>query len=288
MPRRSGTRSGRTLCAAALLLCSVLCALLLWLRPWEKMADSGGFALHMIDVGQGDALLLTCGGQTMLVDGGPAENADALLTYLHAQKLKQLDYVVLTHPHSDHYGGLPRVFANYKVGLFLLPDGEDTEAIYAFAGELCGKNDCDLDLASAGRTYALGDAEITVFSPVSGAAPEDENDLSLVLLAEYGKHRFLLTGDASAGLLDTLDLPKLDVLKVSHHGSSDGTSSLLLSKASPAYAFISCGADNSYGHPHDICLRRLTEAGAQVWRTDTNGTVVAAVTGDTLRITTMR
>jgi Predicted hydrolase (metallo-beta-lactamase superfamily) len=151
-----------------------------------------------------------------------------------------------------------------------------------------GKNDCDLELISAGRNYVLGDSIVSVLSPAANAASEDENDLSAVLLAEYGEYKFLLTGDASATLLETLDLPKIDVLKVAHHGSSDGTSELLLSKTSPAHAFISCGAGNEYGHPQDACLRWLTEAGARVWRTDLSGNVVAAVTGGTLRITTSR
>lgn len=280
--------SARMICAIAMIFCAGLCAVILLLHPWASPQRGSGFSLHMIDVGQGDALLLVSNGKSMLIDGGPTDSSDALLAYLRAQKLTHLDYVILTHAHSDHYGGLRQVFEKYDVGLFLLPDSADTDTVYSFASWLCGKNDCDMDLISAGRSYVLGDSTVSVLSPAADAAAEDENDLSAVLLAEYGEYKFLLTGDASSALLETLDLPKIDVFKVAHHGSSDGTSDLLLSKTSPAHAFISCGAGNEYGHPQDACLRRLTEAGARVWRTDLSGNVVAAVTGDTLRITTSR
>lgn len=289
MPRRGNGHSFRRAGALALLFFAVLCALLLYLRPWTKpAADSGDLALHMINVGQGDALLLVSGEQTMLIDGGPPDASEALLSYLRAQNVRKLDYVVLTHGHNDHFGGLKQVFEEYKVGLFLLYDGPETESIYSFAGELTGANDCELELTSAGRSYRLGNAEITVLSPQSGAAPGDENDGSLVLLVQSGSHRFLLTGDAGSEALEALDLPKIEVLKAAHHGSISGTSEQLLSLTSPAHALISCGADNEYGHPHDECLRRLTQAGVQVWRTDKDGSVVAAVTGETLHITTTR
>jgi Predicted hydrolase (metallo-beta-lactamase superfamily) len=127
---------GRMICALAMLFCTGLCAVLLLLRPWETPQESNDFSLHMIDVGQGDALLLVSDGKSMLVDGGPTDSSAALLAYLHAQKLTHLDYVVLTHAHSDHYGGLRQVFEEYDVGLFLLPDSTDTDAVYSFASWL--------------------------------------------------------------------------------------------------------------------------------------------------------
>jgi competence protein ComEC len=284
-------RRGRRILALALLLCAAGCALLLWLRPWERPAAAAGeaeFALHMIDVGQGDALLLTCGGKSMLVDAGPRDSAASLCAYLRGQGIRTLDYVVLTHFHADHSGGLREVFAQFGVGLFLVPDGPDDEQILAYAGELAGKNGCALGLACAGCVYPLAGAEVSVLSPEENADPDEENARSLVLLARYDKIRFLLTGDAPAELLEGLRLPRCDLLKVSHHGSTDGTSAKLLSRVSPAYAFISCGAGNEYGHPHESCLRRLTEAGAQVWRTDQQGTCVAAVTGGKVRVVTVR
>ena len=284
---RRGSLGRRLAFSVLLLLAGAACLLLALWEPWAApTVQEGSATLTAFDVGQGDALLLCSGGETMLIDAGTRESADALCAALRSRKLRRLDYVVLTHPHSDHYGGMYEVFERFEVGAFLLPDGAERDALLSFAGELCGRNACPIELVSAGRTLTLGNAVVTVLSPEAGAAPDDENDLSLVLDVRCGRVGMLLTGDATQAVLESLELPRCTLFKAAHHGSSGAISEEILRRVRPAYAFISCGAGNEYGHPHEQTLALLADAGTEVFRTDRQGTLTAVVEDGRLRIVT--
>ena len=244
----------------------------------QALREQPGFALHMIDVGQAQALLLTCGDETALVDTGLSGTADKVVNYLAWHGHGALDYLFVTHPHSDHCGGTKQVVQTIGTDMLLIPEYLSEEAALATAADWVSSTATPIAITHAGAQYSLGDALITVLHPSAGNGIDDMNELSLVLQVEYAGKQFLLTGDVGVETEEQLpDIGKVDVLQVAHHGSNGSNSEAFLQKLSPDYALISCGANNDYGHPHADVLSRLQAVGAQVYRTDRDGTVVVRV-----------
>jgi len=237
-----------------------------------------GFALHMIDVGQGQALLLTCGGQAAMIDTGLPETAGRVVSYVREQGVRQLACLFVTHPHSDHCGGAKAVLEQIGADLLVLPEYHSEEALLSTAGEWIGKTDTEVAVAAAGQTFAVGEATVTVLHPPAGNEIDELNDLSMVLLAEYGGKRLLFCADVSAAVEESLlPLQPVDVLQVAHHGSYTSSSEAFLAEAAPRYALISCGRNNDYGHPHQSVVDRLEDVGAEIFRTDRDGTIVVRI-----------
>lgn len=243
-----------------------------------------GLYVHFIDIGQGDAALIQCGGETMLVDGGEADEADRLVRYLEEQGVTTLDYVVCTHSHADHCGGIDKAIERFGARtVFTSPYTTDinqyrqvVDAASEAASELC--------VPDFGAEYRLGEATFEFIGPVEEYS--DVNDNSLVMRLEYGNKSFLFTGDMERGaetdLIESGARLSCDVLKVGHHGSSTSTGYRFLYEVSPSIAVISCGEGNSYGHPHDEVLSRLRDADVTVYRTDLDGSVVLFCDGITI------
>ncbi|MFN8629790.1 MAG: ComEC/Rec2 family competence protein [Chloroflexota bacterium] len=240
--------------------------------------------LVMLDVGQGDAILVeSADGGRMLVDGGP--DPDRVLAELDAVVPpwdRRLDIVVLTHPHEDHVAGLVRVLERYRVGRVFEPGMRGQGPGWA-AWDRALQHGPPRATLAAGATLRLGDVTLEVRWPEPGTVPLATgstgtaiNDTSIVLLGTASGRRFLLTGDAEEdvdpGLLAG-GLPRLDVLKVAHHGSATATTAALLEATRPAIALISGGTGNDYGHPAPSTLARLRDAGATVYRTDRDGRI---------------
>lgn len=244
--------------------------------------------VHFIDVGQADCALLECGGAWALIDGGNADDGKKVMEYLEAQGVQRLNLVVGTHPHEDHIGGLAAVLKAFPADNIWFSEMPFTNSVvYSFvnAAKNQGK---ELQTPEVGQTFRLGDAVITVLGPVR-TDYEDVNNLSLVLMVEYGSTRFLFTGDmerdAEIDLLDSGADVKADVLKVGHHGSYSSTSYVFLRSVAPTYAVISVGAANEYGHPHDDPLSRLQDADVTIYRTDKMYTIVASSDGEEITFT---
>ena len=236
-----------------------------------------------MDVGQGDAILLVDREDTMLIDGGNPENGTAIVRYLKSLGITQLDYVVATHNHNDHAGGLTEVVSHLDVASLYVTNSKETDASKSLIAEAKAKN-ISISTPRPGTTLAFGGSTISFLGPLT--EHEDVNDDSLVMKVTHGNHRFLLTGDMEAAaeqelLAQHLDL-EADVLKVGHHGSYSSTGYLFLRAVNPRYAVISCGKNNDYGHPHQETLSRLNDVGAIIFRTDLLGTVVATSEGDQL------
>ena len=257
----------------------------------ESLQIGDGLTVHFIDVGQGDCMLLTCDGKTMLVDGGGENAGSDVVQYLHKQRVKALDIVVATHPHRDHVGGLTAVVQNFPVKALYTPVTESDNPYFQSLAAACKTAKVQMTVPKADSSFKLGSATVTVLGPRGNyAGLENVNNMSLVLRVDYGDKRFLLTGDAEydeeTQILDAKCIVDVDVLKAGHHGSEDSTGSRLLHEATPDYCVISCGAGNDYGHPHDDLLSRLRDADVTVYRTDEQGTIICVTDGKSLRFVT--
>lgn len=251
--------------------------------PTTSFIPQDSLVVHYLDVGQGDAILLVDRDDTMLIDGGNPENGKAIAYYLKNLGITQLDYVVSTHNHNDHAGGLADVVTNVDVLNLYVTHSEQTEASRNLT-ETANNRKVPISTPSPGTTLTLGGSTIDFLGPLS--VHEDVNNDSLVLKVTHGQHRFLFTGDmanpAEKELLSqNLDL-EADVLKVGHHGSSTSTGYMFLRAVNPRYSVISSGADNDYGHPHEETLSRLNDIGSTIFRTDLLGTVIATSQGNQL------
>ena len=245
-------------------------------------ADEDPLEVHFIDVGQGDAILLRCRGQAMMVDFGDNSKGTYLQNYLKKQGINSLEYAVGTHPDEDHIGGMDVILYKFSVKHVLMPDITNDTATYRDVVDTCKGKGYKIEHPTAGSSFALGAAKVIVLAPVNSKY-DNLNAYSIVLKVVIGKDAFLLTGDATekseSEMITTGRNLSADVLKVGHHGSYSSTSDEFLKKVSPKFAVISCGEGNSYGHPHKVVMDRLKKSGIKILRTDKQGTIVAQTAG---------
>ena len=239
------------------------------------------FEIHFLDVGQGDSALVLCDGQAMLIDGGESNDSSLIYAYLKEHSISHLDYIVASHCHDDHIGGLPGALNYATVGKALCPVTDyDSEEFDAFKKYL-NKQNATITVPNAGDTFALGSSSFEIIAPQSNS--ENHNDNSIVLRFTYGDTSFLFTGDAEYTeenqILSSGRNISSTVLKVGHHGSLSSTSNSFLKKVSPNYAVISVGRDNAYGFPDQLVLDDLREANIKVIRTDMQGTIICKSNG---------
>lgn len=249
------------------------------------------FSVTFLDVGQGDCSVIRSGGQTMLIDGGEPENADKIINFLKENSITKLDYVVATHPHSDHIGALPEVIDNIKVENVIIPEIAEenvpTSKIYEDFLLAVQKSEANVIAAEPANKYSLGDANFKILAPVTD--DEELNNMSVVLKMTFGNTSFLFTGDAEKkvenALLDLDTDLSADVIKIGHHGSSTSTSDKFLKAVSPEIAVISVGEDNRYGHPNYETIERLAKYGIKTYMTKDDGDIVITSDGNKLSVT---
>ena len=248
----------------------------------EKKEAAGELEVHFLDVGQGDATLIACDGHYMLIDAGNNDKGTLVQSYLEQQGVETLDYVIGTHPDADHIGGLDVILYKFDCGTVILPEVENDTRTYEDVIRVLEEKDYPVTDPVVGDTYTLGGASFTIIAP-NGDYGDDLNDWSVGILLQNGENRFLFTGDAGEQaeqdiLANGIDI-SADVYKASHHGSNTASSEAFIQAVSPEYAVISVGEGNQYGHPHAEVLNRFREAGIEVFRTDEQGTIVAASDG---------
>lgn len=251
------------------------------------MAADAAFAVHFIDVGQADAALVVCEGARMLIDGGNAEDSNLIAAYLKKQEISHLDYVIGTHAHEDHVGGLSGALSVCTAGAVYAPESEADTRAYRNFKEKTEEQGLKMQHPAPGDRLQLGGADVLFLGPVTEDA-DDLNNTSIMLKITYGETSFLFTGDAEReeeqAVLDTgMDI-SATVLKVGHHGSSTSTSYPFLRAVMPEYAVISVGRGNDYGHPHEETRSRLRDADVTVYRTDELGDIVMTSDGKTVAL----
>ena len=249
------------------------------------MPSGSGLAVHFIDVGQGDSILAESDGHYMLIDAGENDQAGTVVSYLKAEGVTKLDYVIGTHPHSDHIGGLDKVIDTFPVDKVLLPPVEHTTRTFEDVLDSIASRGLKITKPAPGDSYDLGNASFTILSPVKDYG-NDLNNWSVGIRLTYGDNSFVMCGDAEnqaeEDIVNSGAMLKADVLKAGHHGSSTSTSDAFLKKVSPSWVVIQCGKGNSYGHPHKETMEKLKKAGCQVLRTDEEGTITAFSDGKTI------
>ncbi|MGE5561645.1 MAG: ComEC/Rec2 family competence protein [Chloroflexota bacterium] len=250
---------------------------------------SGVLEVCFIDVGQADSILVRSDDATMLIDAGNNGDAETVVAFLKEAGVEKLDLVVGTHPHEDHIGGLDAVIRAFPVDRVCLPRATTTTRTFEDLLAAIKERGLTIDSPAADSQFTLGDARGTFLAP-RGDDYDDLNDYSLVIRLTFGRTAFLFTGDAGRDseqemLAAGVEL-QADVLKVGHHGSVTATSAAFLDRVSPAYAVISVGEDNDYGHPHREVVDRLVARGVSVLRTDVSGTIVVTSDGSELVVST--
>ena len=239
--------------------------------------EASHMEVHFIDVGQGDASLIKCEDEAMLIDTGEASEEEALKGYLHNQGIEKLDYLVLTHPDSDHIGGAASLIEEFYIETVFMSDFEKDNQTYRSLIQTLDDKQLAWSTPEVGSSFMLGSARITVLAP--NREYSDPNNASVALRVENGNNSFLFTGDAEEeaeeDILANGFSVQADVYKAGHHGSRTASGEGFVDAVSPSFAVISCGEDNSYGHPHAEPMNTFRARGMKVFRTDEQGSIIA-------------
>ena len=255
-------------------------------RP--STAPDGILEVHIIDVGQGDSILVRTDDGVLLIDAGTNSSEDELRAYLDACGVDDIDCFVCTHPHEDHIGGADMILGEYNVERLIMPETESTTVTFTKLLDALEASDAFYTEPVVGDVYTIGGFAFTILAPDESVA-DDSNNSSIVLRLDYGSTSFMFTGDAEAEseacILAEFSPSELDCdfLKLGHHGSTTSTTEEFLDAVSPEYAAISCGEGNSYGHPHRETLDKLASRGItgdKLLRTDLDGTCVVYSNGE--------
>ena len=247
-------------------------------------------AVHYLYVGQGDCELVVCEGQAMLIDAGESGNEKKVIDYIHNCGITTLDYVVATHPDSDHIGAMPYVIDSFNVkNIVMTALPEELEPDYYCYSQLqyyISESKINAITARAGIKFRLGGADVTVVAPVNYGS--DLNNNSIVLRVDYKGGSYIFQADAGFEEEDSIlnsgiDID-CDVIKIGHHGSDSSSNEKYLKTVSPEIAVISCGKDNDYGHPHDKTTARIKKYTKNIYRTDLLSDIVVAYDGEKYKV----
>lgn len=247
--------------------------------------DASLLSVHFIDVGQGDAILITCQSHAMLIDAGNNSKGTAVQLYLKKQGITKLDYVIATHPDADHIGGLDVILYKFHCEQIFMPDCQNNTTTYHEVMDVIRQKNLKHMQPKAGKqTYTLGSARFRIVGPLKKY--ENTNDNSLAVHLTNGENSFLFMGDSGEEAEQTMlkwhENLHAQVLKVAHHGSKYSTSTAFLKAVAPKYAIISCEENNSYGFPTAQTLNRLRSQKVQVFRTDEQGSIIATSNGSSI------
>ncbi len=246
--------------------------------------------VHYIDIGQGDSVLIRQGDSAMLIDAGNNSKGTTVWSYLRSLNVDSLDYAVATHPDADHIGGLDVILYKIDCNMIFMPSVKKDTKTYEELMDTIKQRRQTYVVPERGNIYTLGNAQFEILTDTGRDYGENVNDYSIALRLVFGNTSFLFTGDAEeAAERDMIEGGQnllSDVYKASHHGADTANTEEFLAAVNPKYCVISCGQDNTYGHPRAGFLNRLRAMGVKVFRTDEQGTVVAVSDGENITFNT--
>ena len=247
---------------------------------YENNSSSSEVLVYFIDVGQADAIYIKDGNSNMMIDAGNNADGKLLVKYLQSLNVNNFKYVVGTHAHEDHIGGMDDIINNFKIDNFYMPEAISTSKTFEDVLDALDKNKVTFQTPKIGDKFALENTNFEVLS--IGNDTSDLNDTSLVLKMSYNNTCVLFMGDASSNVEKNLLNKDIDcqVLKVGHHGSRYSSSDEFIKKVNPTYGIIMVGKDNKYGHPTKKALDILNKYKVTIHRTDEEGTIVMHLKGN--------
>lgn len=252
---------------------------------------TGVLEISYLDVGQGDAVYIKVNDFDILIDAGPKSDSDKLMQQLEEKNIDDFEIVIATHPHEDHIGGMTKVFEKYDVKSFYMPKATNTTKTFENMMKAVSNEGLNVNVIKEGTSFELGEgARIDVYSPIQESY-DDLNDYSPIMKLTYGNKAFIFTGDAEKVAEEEVvkkyaNELKADVIKFGHHGSSTSSTKEFIEAISPKYGIISCGLDNSYGHPHRETLKIIEKMGIEAYRTDKEGQITITSDGNNIEIET--
>ena len=286
--RNSGRRRGRNKRPSLFILCMLVIFVMFGVFGYAASLEpalpvdleAGEVAVHFIDVGQGDSVLVQTGEGHVLIDGGDRHMGERVVQYLYDAGVRELTYVIATHPHADHIGGLIEVLHSFPVETLIMPPVAHTTRTFERFLDAIEAHDIPLKAPVAGESFSLGGGEFTIIAP-NASGYQKLNDYSVSLRLVVGETSFIFTGDAEAEsemeMIQAGHVLSSDVLHLGHHGSSTSTTQAFFDAVDPSIAVISLGRDNQYGHPHREVRERLS--GIPVYRTDEDGHILLVTDG---------
>lgn len=251
----------------------------------ENFITEDKLIVDYIDVGQADSILLRNKDKTMLIDAGTNEQGKKVVKFLKEEGISKIDYLIGTHPHEDHIGGLDDVINNFDIGQIYMPKRETTTKTFKDVLNAIKSKNLTITQPKKGETIELGQAKCEFMTePIID--DDNINLSSLTLRVEFGNNSFLFMGDAEKQNEKTITWPKTDVLKVGHHGSDTSSSKEFLEQVNPKYSIIMVGEGNTYKLPKQPIIDRIEKQGSKIYRTDKNGNIKNITDGNSLEIKT--